>query len=113
MLTRKETTLWPFDTSVWENFIAIRSKPPTNENILLRFQQIHQETQVKTSQQSRKKDAAKKTIAELLSWRVKTGHICQLENGLAKKLLNLANEHKLLSQHQYSKQKKGINSNTL
>ena len=53
--------------------------------------------QLKTSQQSSQRDAVKQTMTELLPWREEAGDICQSENDLVRKLLNLVNEHKLMS----------------
>ena len=107
ILTRKQTKLWPFERSVLEDFITLKSKPPTNEDALLRFHTIHTDLQKTSNRQSNQREAAQQTVAKIAAWWIKAGFICQSKNGLISKLIKLVNERKsLLQDHEKILKKK-------
>ena len=88
---------WPFERSVLDEFSYLKNKPPTNEDALLCYYSIHESMQFATKKQSTQRDAAKQTVKEIIAWWVKAGYLCQSENLLIKKLLNLHKSCKSLS----------------
>lgn len=96
MNTRKKVTLWPFEKSVVDEFLV--NKPPTNQDVLLRFFSIHEDLQLSSKRQSTKRAAAEQTVKEITDWWVRAGYLCLSKNTLINKLLKLDDQEKKLRQ---------------
>ena len=106
--TRCAITLWPYEIScVFTDNEFHSTKPPTNEEAFAKFKGVHDSLQIISKRQSTVREAALKTVTEIMKWWTQAGYSCQSTNALTKKILRLNDQWKELNKQKKKRSDSG------
>ena len=98
MQTRQDNNLWPFNHGIDIDFQLLGRKPPTTEDILVKFRSLHYFNQDQTNRHSTLKEAADAIATEAQNWWITAGYQVKRKDQIQEAILKLDNEWKCLEQ---------------
>ena len=96
MQTRNECYMWPFQRGNEVDFQVLGRKPPTTEDVLIKFRSLHKFNQDKTNKQSTLKEAASEIATNAQNWWITAGYKVKRIDLLQDEILKLDKEWKCL-----------------